>query len=609
MRQGDNPMTTAGTSRRIGLRIARIDHLGRSGLAIAAIVAALALPARAQTDDALRAVADAYWEATLDRYPTRATAMGDYRSIDRLDDVSATGREQWKTTLQRLLADLRPFRAKILSPDDQLNRELLERAIRDDLLQLETRPYLMPLSPLNGPHIDTPLLLVSQPFRNVDDYRAYARRLRAFSAQITDHITNMREGMSLGLVSPRVTMEKVVPQIRMHLVTDPTASEFFAPVREARNLPDGARDEIAKEIGDAISTSVIPGYLQLLGFLQDEYLPHCREEVGIGSAPYGQDVYRSLAYLNMTVRLDPDDVHRIGLSEVERLRGEMDNVRASSGFEGTLDEFIARMRSDPKQRFESREELIAAADKILQRTRPLMSKLFGRLPAADCVMKEIESYRARSAPVAYYNPTPEDGSRPGYYYINTYAPQERLRFTLEALSYHEAIPGHHFQMALDQENRDIPRFRRYGNFTAYIEGWALYAEKLGFDIDGYTDTDQLYGQLTFEMWRACRLVVDTGMHVKGWTRQQAIDFMTRNTSLAPIDIEAEVDRYISWPGQALGYKIGELRISALRKEAETGLGSKFDIRAFHDALLGGGAMPIDILEKRMHAWIEKAAKQ
>lgn len=585
-----------------------MNRLGRLGIFVAAIVVVFSAPAAAQTNDALRAVADAYWEAALDRYPTRATALGDYRSIDRLDDVSAAGREHWKTTLQRFLADLRPFRGKVLSADDQLNRELLERAIRDELLHLETRPYLMPLSPLNGPHIDTPLLLVSQPFRSVDDYRAYARRLRAFSAQITDYITNMREGISLGLVSPRVTMEKVIPQVRMHLVADPTRSEFFAPVREGRNLPDSAREEIAREIGDAIATSIIPGYLQLLGFLQDEYLPHCRETVGIGSAPYGQELYRSLAYLNMTVRLDPEEVHRVGLGEVERIRDDMDRVRVSSGFEGTLDEFIARMRSDPKQRFESRDELVAAADKILQRTKPLMAKLFGRLPTADCVMKEIESYRARSAPVAYYNPTPEDGSRPGYYYINTYAPQERLRFTLEALSYHEAIPGHHFQMALDQENRDIPRFRRYGNYTAYIEGWALYAEKLGFDIDGYTETDQLYGQLTFEMWRACRLVVDTGMHAKGWTRRQAIDFMTRNTSLAPIDIEAEVDRYISWPGQALGYKIGEIRISALRKEAETKLGSKFDIRAFHDALLGGGAMPIDILEKRMREWIDKAAK-
>jgi len=219
------------------------------------------------------------------------------------------------------------------------------------------------------------------------------------------------------------------------------------------------------------------------------------------------------------------------------------------------------------------------------------------------VMKEIEAFRAASSPVAYYNPSPEDMSRPGYYYINTYAPKQRLRFTLEALSYHEAVPGHHLQMALDQENADLPKFRRYGEFTAYVEGWALYAEKLGYDIGGYQDPLRRFGQLTFEMWRACRLVVDTGMHAKGWTRQQAIDFMVKNTSLARIDIEAEVDRYISWPGQALAYKIGELRISQLRRTAEQALGKRFDLRGFHDALLAGGAMPIDMLETRMQAWI------
>jgi uncharacterized protein (DUF885 family) len=267
------------------------------------------------------------------------------------------------------------------------------------------------------------------------------------------------------------------------------------------------------------------------------------------------------------------------------------------------------MRTDPAQRFKSGEELYSAADAILQRTKPLMPKLFTRLPKADCVMKEIESFRAPASPVAYYNPCPEDFSRPGYYYINVYKPEERLRFTLEALTYHEAIPGHHFQIALDQENTNLPKFRRYGSFTAYVEGWALYTEKLGYEIGGYKDAYSRFGQLTFEMWRACRLVVDTGMHAKGWPRQQAIDFMAANTSLARLDIESEIDRYISWPGQALAYKIGELRILQLRREAEKKLGDKFDLRAFHDALLSGGAMPIDVLEQRMRVWIMDHLKQ
>jgi uncharacterized protein (DUF885 family) len=239
------------------------------------------------------------------------------------------------------------------------------------------------------------------------------------------------------------------------------------------------------------------------------------------------------------------------------------------------------------------------------RSKAKMPRLFGKLPKADCVMKEIEAFRAPASPVAYYNQPPEDGSRPGYYYINTYKPEERLKFTLEALTYHEALPGHHLQIALDQENKSLPKFRRHGGYTAYIEGWALYTEKLGYEIDGYKGPYNRFGQLTFEMWRACRLVVDTGIHAQNWTRERAIDFMAKNTSLAVVDITNEVDRYISWPGQALGYKIGELRILALRAEAEKKLGDKFDIRAFHDELLSQGPMPIDTLESRMRAWIAR----
>jgi len=254
--------------------------------------------------------------------------------------------------------------------------------------------------------------------------------------------------------------------------------------------------------------------------------------------------------------------------------------------------------------------MLAAADGILQRTRQSVKKLFGRLPRSDIVMKEIEAFRAASSPMAYYGPIPEDGSRPGYFYINTYKPQDRLKFTLEALAYHESIPGHHLQIAMDVENKKLPRFRRfYGNFTAYVEGWALYAEKLGYELGGYTDPYQQFGQLTLEMWRACRLVVDTGIHVQGWSRQRAIDFMTGNTCLSKLDIEAEIDRYITWPGQALAYKIGELRILALRKEAEEALGERFSLPDFHDALLADGPMPIDLLEERMQRWIRDSTNE
>ncbi|MBI4716867.1 MAG: DUF885 domain-containing protein [Planctomycetes bacterium] len=579
----------------------------RSFLQIGA-VAMLSATAWAQSDARLRGLCEEYWDAAMERSPTRATALGDYRYNDRLDDLSDEGRQRWRATLERLLAALRESPEPTLNGEDRLTRQLLERTLRDEILHMELHDEATPLEPLHGPHLQFPLLLVSHPFRDAADFRTYVARLRAFPRQVTQIINNLRWGVKAGWVSPRVLVEKVIPQLRTHIVADPKDSEFYRPLARIESLSEADRQAITAEVVDAIRGDVVPAYLKLVAYVEDEYLHACRATVGLSALPKGDKLYAARAYLNATVDVRPDELHDLGLSEVARIRGEMAKVQTEVGFEGTLDDFLAHMRTDPRHRFTSGAELYAAADAILQRTKPLMPRLFGRVPKADCVMKEIESFRAANSPVAYYNAPPEDGSRPGYYYINTYAPEERLRFTLEALTYHEAIPGHHFQMALDQENKNLPKFRRYASFTAYVEGWALYTEKLGYDIGGYADPLSRFGQLTFEMWRACRLVVDTGMHAKGWTRQQAIDFMAQNTSLALIDIQAEVDRYIAWPGQALAYKVGELRILRLRREAEAKLGPKFDLRAFHDALLSGGAMPIDILEQRMQAWIEKQAR-
>ncbi len=567
---------------------------------------AAATPTLGQTDPGLKSLADRYWNATMERYPTAATDLGDYRFNDRLTDISEEGHLRWNQTLRGFLKEAQALPIAELSPEDRLTRELFERTIRDELLEFAAQHQLyLSLEPLDGPQIKFPLLLVSQPFRNADDFRAYISRLRAFPKQVDDLIANLRKGVSLGVTAPRVTTQKVLPQIQTHIVEDPVDSEFHKPLQTADAIPSSERDAIARSLKGAIRESVIPAYRKLLAFVSNEYLHTCRDTVGIGAVANGDKMYAELAYLSVTVKVNADEVHDLGLSEVARIRGEMAKVQKEVGFEGSLDDFLAHMRSDPAQRFKSGEELYAAADAILQRTKPLMPKLFTRIPKADCEMKEIEAFRAPASPVAYYNPTPEDFSRPGYYYINTYAPQERLRFTLEALTYHEAIPGHHFQMALDQENRNLPKFRRYGSFTAYVEGWALYTEKLGYEIGGYKDAYSRFGQLTFEMWRACRLVVDTGMHAKGWSRQRAIDYMAGNSSLARVDVENEIDRYISWPGQALAYKIGELRILALRREAEKKLGDKFDLRTFHDALLSEGAMPIDTLESRMRDWISR----
>lgn len=565
--------------------------------------------AMAQTNEPLRTLADAYWNARLERHPTRATAIGDSRFNDRLEDLSLDALQRWQAQLRATLASVEALPKQDLNPDDALTRELLERAIRDELLVIDGPDRFTPIDPLDGPHLGFPLILVSQPFRDAKDYRDYIARLHAFPKQVADVIARMREGLAKGIVSPRPIIEKTLPQLQTHIVDDVKASEFWKPIKDerAKRLADADLQEITPAVESAIKTQVVPAYRTLLAFIRDEYLPKCRSSVGIGALPGGKEAYEKLAFVNMTVKQDPDDVHNLGVSEVERLREAMAKVQAEMRVDGTLDDFIRKMRTDPSQRFRSGEELFSAAEAILQRAKSQMPKLFGRLPKADCVMRETEAFRAPASPVAYYNGPAEDGSRPGYYYINLYKPEERLRFTLEALSYHEAVPGHHLQIALHQEMKDLPKFRRYSWFTAYGEGWALYTEKLGYEIGGYADAASRYGQLTFEMWRACRLVVDTGMHYKGWSRQQAIDFMTANTSLAPLDIESEIDRYISWPGQALGYKIGELRILQLRKDAEAKLGAKFDLKAFHDAILKDGSMPIDMLERRMHEWIKSQA--
>jgi uncharacterized protein (DUF885 family) len=568
----------------------------------------MSAPAPAQSDAGLRELADRYWQALLERHPMWATSLGDHRFDDRLDDLSEGGRGKWQKTLNSLLADLRRLPAERLLAEDRLTRDLLERSVRDSLLKLRCCEHCMPLDPLYGPHIQFPLILVSHPFRNAADFHAYIARLRAFPQQMADTIENMRLGIGLGLVSPRVLVERVIPQIRRHVVSDVKQSEFYAPVEKTAVLNAADRKAVVAAITEAIAADVIPAYLQLLAYVEDEYLLRARSTVGLSSLPNGDKLYRTLAYLNTTVPISPDEIHELGVAEVARIRGEMARLKDEIGFEGSLEDFLTHMRTDPAQRFRSREELLGESDKILRRIKPLLPRFFGRLPKADCVVKEMESYRADSAPAAFYNLPPEDGLRPAYYYVNTYAAQERLRFTLEALTYHETIPGHHLQMALDQENAGLPKFRRYATFAAYSEGWALYAEKLGYELGGYKDPYSRFGQLTFEMWRACRLVVDTGIHAKGWSRQRAIDYIAANTGLAMLDIEAEVDRYITWPGQALAYKIGELRVLEMRKEAEQALGDKFDLRAFHDALLSGGAMPLDKLEERMRGWVATQAK-
>lgn len=593
-------------------------------LRIAALTLSLVSAARGQTADqtpgkqpapspgrTIDQLAERFWNMQMKRRPERATLVGDPRYNDKLEDVSEAADADWAHALVPLMRDIDAVPLDNATGRQQLAHTLLRRAVRDELTKLGTWKRFLALDQLSGPHIDFPLLLTAQPFKSEKDYDAYIARLRAFPRQIDQHIANFRKGMQRGISQPKHILQKTLPQMDQHIVKDPRRSEFYEPAtREAfSKLSETAQERIRTELTAAIEQAVVPAYQKLRDFTRDEYIPAARDKVGIAHLPRGDKVYEARAALETTTDLLPTAIHKIGLTEVARIRDEMDKIRKELGFTGSLDQFIRHMATAKTNRFENAEQLVAAAREILERTKTKLPELFNNIPKRDCVMKEIESYRAASAPVAYYGPAPEGTDRPGYYYINTYKPQERLRFTLEALSYHESVPGHHFQIALDQENESLQNFRRYGEFTAYVEGWALYTEKLGYEIGGYQTPESRFGQLTFEMWRACRLVVDTGMHAMRWSREKAIDYMKRNTSLADLDIESEIDRYIAWPGQALAYKIGELRILQIRRRAENALKNRFSLRKFHDALLAEGAMPIDLLERRMDAWIDAQVAQ
>lgn len=561
----------------------------------------------ARQESTVDRIGQSYWEDRLKRFPTYATQIGDHRYDDRLADLSSEAVNDWTRAQKGYLKQLERIDEQSLDRGERLSALILKRQLADSLLSASCELHLMPLNHQSGLHLQFPLLLVSHPFETYDDYRNYIARLHAFAPQVDQVIANCVTGMNRGMVSPRVIIEKVVPQLRMHIVNIDD-SEFVRPLEKLPyGLTAGQRAEINRDVRSTVEKSVIPAYRKLLAFVELEYLPACRESVGIGALAGGNAMYDKLAKVHTTTDMTVDEIHQTGLAEIKRIRAAMLDVAHQMGFEGDVESFIDYMRSEPRFKAKSREALLSGFRDILARTVTQMPTLFGRLPKAPCEVKEMEAFRAASAPAAYAWPPPADGSHPGYFYVNTYKATERPTYTMEALTYHESYPGHHLQLTLDQENDAIPVYRRYGDFTAYIEGWGLYSESLGAEIGGYQTPESRFGRLTYDAWRAARLVVDTGLHRYGWSRQKAIDYMKRNTGLSEVNIESEVDRYIAWPGQALAYKIGELTIHRIRRDAESRLGSQFDIRAFHDELLSEGAMPLSVLESRMQKWVTAAA--
>jgi prolyl oligopeptidase len=468
---------------------------------------------------------------------------------------------------------------------------------------------LLPLNQQGGIQTENELA-DSLRFATVKDYEDWIARLRAFPTYMDQTIALMREGIKVGMAHPKVIMERVPAQVAAQIVGDPADSLFFKPFQR---LPDeisqGDRDRLIQQAKQAIAEQIIPSFRRFHTFFMNAYLPACPDRVGVWQMPRGKEMYAFRARQFTTTNLTPEEIHQIGQREVKRIRAEMEKIIEQVKFKGTFEEFLHFLRTDPQFYYKDSQELLAAYRALAKRIDPTLVKLFGKLPRMPYGVEPIPDNIAPDTTTAYYRQPAADGSRAGTYFVNLYKPETRPKYEMEALSIHEAVPGHHLQIALAMELGELPAFRRFGGYTAFVEGWGLYSEGLGEELGFYKDPHSKFGQLTYEMWRAVRLVVDTGMHYFGWSRQQAIDFFKANAAKTELDIINEIDRYIGWPGQALAYKIGELKIKELRARASRELGDRFDFRAFHDVVLGSGAVPLDVLEANINAWIAKVKSQ
>ncbi|MDH3545964.1 MAG: DUF885 domain-containing protein [Gammaproteobacteria bacterium] len=567
------------------------------------LVLAVAGSAHGAAADDFSALLDEVWEWQLASYPMFASRLGDKRYNDRWADNRLEAIEQRQEQTRAFLQRLYAIDRSALSAADELNYELFRRRLQNDVDVDAFNGHLMPFSHLGGvQNLDSNTNYLS--FSAVKDYEDWLARLDAIDDVIEQTIELADRGRKTGYVSPRVLMQRLPDQVAIQLVDNAEDSPFFKIFEQ---LPDtiGADDQerLRATARDSIGDTVLPAYRKLARYFSDTYLPAGRDSIGLSELPKGKEWYEFEARRYTTTQMSPDEIHRLGLNEVRRIRDAMQQLIDALDFDGDFQEFLEYLRTDSQFYYEDPDELYAAYLATSKRIDPELVRLFGKLPRMPYGVKPIPESIAPDTTTAYYSRPAADGSRAGIYWVNLYKPEVRPKYEIEVLTVHEAMPGHHLQIALQQELEDMPNFRRYSGFTAFVEGWGLYSERLGYDLGLYEDPYSRFGQLTYEMWRAVRLVVDTGIHYKGWTRQQAIDFFMDNAAKTELDIINEVDRYISWPGQALAYKIGQLKMNSLRENAERALGDRFDIRAFHDELLSGGALPLDLLEQRMTAWL------
>lgn len=570
------------------------------------VLLAFALPFAASLSagpaEDFKAFLKAEWEYRLEQAPTFASSLGDRRYNDRWGDRSLSAIEAAQSHRQEALKRLRAIPRAQLGEADQLNFDLFERELQEAIENHQFKLFLVALDQRGGPQTMDEFAS-SLRFETVKDFEDWIARLTKVPAAIEQVTALLREGIKARIVQPKVVMQRVPAQIEKQLVAKPEDSGFFKPFRKwPASVPEAERTRLAEAAKKAIADGILPAYRKFKTFFEGEYLPGCYPEVGAWQHPT-PGFYAARAKSFMTTDLTPQQVHEIGLAEVKRIRAEMEGIREKVGFKGTLAEFFVHLRTDPKFFYKTGDELLAGYRAISKEIDPLLVKVFGKLPRMPYGVEPIPAAIAPDTTTAYYSQPAADGSRAGRYFVNLYKPETRPKWEMRVLSVHEAVPGHHLQIALAQEQGELPEFRRFGGYTAYVEGWGLYSESLGNEMGLYENPYDKFGELTYDMWRAVRLVVDTGMHELKWSRQQAIDFFMSNAPKTEQDIVNEIDRYIAWPGQALAYKIGQIKIKELRARATKALGPKFDLRAWHDHLLACGAVPLGVLEKRMDAWV------
>ncbi len=569
---------------------------------------AIAAPLRAQSQDTspartLHALFASEWERGMVESPENASYLGDPRFNDQWSDNSLAAIEHRQAEDRTALDKLHAIDRTALSPADQLNYDTFQWQLEKSVERQAFHEYLQPVGHQGGVQTADGIAEIL-PFADTKDYRDWLKRMDAVPTLVDQAIALMREGVKQGSVPPRVLMERVPGQIDAQIVDDPTQSPFYRPfLKFSDAIADADRKALRAQAKQVITDRVVPAYKKLGTYFNDDYLPHTRDTIAAADLPDGKAYYDFLARYYTTTDLTAAQIHQIGLEEVARIRSEMEQVKAQTGFKGTLVEFFTYLRTDPKFYENTPEALLQRYRATAKRIDPELVKVFHVIPRLPYGVRPIPENIAPDTTTAYYQPGASDGSRPGYYYVNLYKPEVRPTWEMVPLTLHEAVPGHHFQFARGLELPGAPEFRRNAYFVAYGEGWGLYAEQLGFDMGLYDDPYDHFGQLTYEMWRAVRLVIDTGMHSMGWSRDKAIAYFKANAAKTDQDIVNEVDRYIGTPGQALAYKIGQLKISELRARAKRELGPEFDLRAFDDAVLETGSVPLDALERHIDAWI------